>query len=174
MTVTFPLTTEDIAALRSADSIVFQYYKGCGSIRAILRRWGEPVYTKTQQRLFPNSDTMDREREICTDTNMFDYGVRDGSQGWNSGSEPNAYGFHMIHSAKFNASWTTIAALLRKGDVITLQWAANNDTDAQHEHGVVTDDLHLVIQRGDKRMTFFITSQTGPDNSARLVQRYGR
>ena len=62
---------------------------------------------------------------------------------------------------------------MRVGDVLSLEWTAGNNCEANKTVGWQRDELRLVVTRGKRRFVFLVDARTGPDNSARMVRRYG-
>lgn len=181
MRETQPLTSDDIAALRHAESVTFHYSDGQGYIVALLNDIDrDRLFTKREQIMFPNASDHDRARRIITDTGMFGCGQPDIS-GWNitrnEHARRTASAFHMVHAAQHHAPWITMARFLRPGDIITLIWVADNNTDNIREVGLHADDLILRVTRvkGDNETTheFLVTRSVGPNNSTRMIRYYG-
>lgn len=173
MTAT-PLTRDDILALRKSSSVAFHHYDGRGYMRAYVKGHGDPViYSAADQRLYPLPHVLnERYREINTDTDMYGY-TGNGFESWNLDSDPKASAFHLVHNNR--PEHMTIFNLLRTGDLLTLKWVGGNNNDNNKGIGWQRDELRLIVTRGDKKhMAFFIEAQTGPDNSARMISRYGR
>jgi hypothetical protein len=177
-----PLTADDVASLRKADSVTFHYFRGAGVIRTHLRGgYAAPrrIFTARQQRMFPDTDSYsaDRKREINVITTM--HGYEDGGiTGWRLGDDYsgdcNPSAFHMEHSGQYSPAWLTIATLIHAGDVLHLVWTADNNTGYARDNGLHMDELTIKIQRNNKIVhTFHVAHSVTPDNSARMVQRYG-
>jgi hypothetical protein len=83
-------------------------------------------------------------------------------------------GFDMIHVAQSEEVWQTTASLLRPGDKLTLDWWRGGFTTeamqnaSPHFYG---DSLHLQVRRGEKVLTFHISTRVGEDNTARMVRK---
>ncbi len=168
------ITKDDIAAFKAAGSVTFHHYKGTSYIRLHTDKAfsdDTPIYTAREQRLFPQTDVgRDRSRQIDTGHQIYGYKIDAGV--WDDTSDPGCSAFYMFHF--HSPELRTIADLLRAGDVLTLNWSADNNNDNHSEAGFHCDKLRLTVTRGDKVMTFYIASQGGPDNSARMISRYGR
>lgn len=76
----------------------------------------------------------------------------------------------MIHVARLDDVWRTIVALLRAGDVLTLQWRASNNNQYLRDAGLHRDELRLAIRRGQRHWTFLVDLGTSPDNTARMIR----
>jgi hypothetical protein len=179
-----PLTSEDIAALKDADSVVFRLTSKGSSIEAGLRKYAEDgpvIFTAREQRLYTSVDhysPTERSRIISTDVSASGYG--DGtSGGWrwnadNTSGRPDC--FEMIGSARYLHTLGTILVGLRAGDVVTLVWTADNNTDNYKAVGFHADELTLVaIDPTGKRpeRTWLVAYSVGPDNTARMIRRHG-
>jgi hypothetical protein len=182
-TAVHTLTADDVASLRKADSVTFHYFRGAGVIRTHLRGGYAPdkrIFTARQQRMFPNTDSYsaDREREIPVITSMHGY-TDGGVTGWRldkdaSPSDCNPSAFHMEHSGQYSPTWLTIANLIHAGDVLHLVWTADNNTGYITENGLHADELTIRVGRNGKIVhTLRVAHSITPDNSARMVQRYG-
>lgn len=177
------LSSDDVTALRTADSVTFHY--GPASTRYVptcIRahaRGGyadQPrIWTAREQRLFPevgNIDT-DRMRIVMPDrSSMSGYFGESGMSTWHGADRPQAVAYHMMHYA--SDEWLTIANLMRAGDSVRLSWQADNNYDALREVGFHADELRLSVHRGESRvMHFLITRSVGPHNSARMIRPDG-
>ncbi len=176
---THVLTRDDVTALRGADEVMFHYGPQTGSIvRAGLRgerSSGKPrVYSAAQQLRYPNTDTYsdDRHRDIPCGASMFGHG-HDTEPGWRAEDHPRAVAFEMFQNAAYNAAWRTIVELIKPGDALTLQWAADNNSDTVRKAGLHVDELRLLVRRGDRTLTFHLQRSITPDNSARMIRRHG-
>lgn len=182
------LTTDDVAALRKADSVTFHYFRGAGVIRAHLRGgYSNPprIYTAREQRMFPNTDSYsaDRMREISVQTVLSGYAsggetawrMTDSGSSHTGGADSNPAAFHMEHSGQYSPTWQTIARAIHSGDRIRLTWTADNNNETFRLASLHADELHLIIMRADAKphATFLVDHSVTPDNSARMIQRYG-
>lgn len=176
LTETAVLRGDDLKALRTADSIVFRMHKGVATIEAGLEGgWGEEprIFTPTQQRTFPTTDTGSRERiRVVTVQGVITSYDRDETRR-PTGDEGVA--FEMIHSAQYSDVWQTVVSLLRVGDALTLHFVADGDTtDYLRKAGLHGDRLDLVVRRGEGRpMTFTLDSRVCPANTARMIKPLG-
>jgi len=94
-----------------------------------------------------------------------------------TGFKDATVGFEMIHAGKYNDNWQTIIGVMKPGDVITLEWRPD-----YHQNGYMQkaepvlhgDALYLVVtrqlKRGQKRMSFLISAQCCPNNTARMIK----
>lgn len=166
------LSPQDIAALREADNVTFHVMKGCGFIRCHLDGYrGEPrIFTKREQVLFPDVDLRDRRREIGVDQSTHGY-TDAGLSTWQADKQTTA--FHMEHGSKYDRPWQTVVSLLRTGDVLRLDFVGSNNNGYLKEAGLHLDSLTLSVTRGKRRMEFLLATSVCPDNSARMVKRYG-
>ena len=155
------LTKVDIAALKKADHISFHHFGGKSYIRATKER------DRSERDPFAEDSHVD---VICTWALSNYDGWPDGDQQWLKANEFKS--FHMIHTPS-TLCWQTIAGSLRVGDVLKLCWVRGNSTEAIHSVNFSTDQLRLEVQRGDKKLAFLLAQQTGPDNTARMVQKGG-
>lgn len=146
------LTTEDIRALRGADSISFHARWLDGEVSESLIRG--------RKRDAENSDYVSALVHVGS---TFSYGgaiVRD---------NPDVRAYESCLSAKFHEHWTTVVSLLRTGDVLTLVWSANGHRNGiAKEHGLAVDSLDIRIDRKRRRMTFGIEQRVSEYNSARM------
>lgn len=168
------LTADDLAALRMATGIVCQTTREGHAIRAILDRsryTPEPVaiYSAREQRLFPDTrnHARDRERTMVCGARMTAYGdgdVRYGSDHYTA--------FHYEQFPRMS-EWASIAATMRVGDTVTLQWVASNNSEVTRSAGFVRDELRVSFGSANRARTFLIDVQVGPRNSARMVKPGG-
>ena len=171
------LSKEDVAALRMATAVTFHYFRGFSFIRAHLDPIGQP-FTRREQILFPEkyAGSRNQSREIPVSSSVTGYTARGGT--WRVDPEDTqAAAFYMIHSAQYAETWSTVAALLTTGQVVSLRWIADNNTDVLRDAGLHADELRLKTSYTsitDKRTrVFHIGAQVSPDNSARMIRRNG-
>lgn len=169
------LYISDVQALRRADSVVFQVQgDGTAHIDARLTTWAHPeprIFTATEQRLFPDSDGGNRRRRITVAATIVGF---DDDRHWHEQSLPGATAFHMIHAARLDDVWCSIAAFLRVGDFLALHWRASNNTQYLNDAGLHRDELRVGISRGRRQWTFLVDVGTCPDNTARMIRRSPR
>lgn len=169
------LTADDVRALIMADAVSFHFYEGKHRISATIGTTGDKtIFSATQQRLFDdtrNTGAGARARTIDVSGSVYGYGYGD-QPSWAHDNSPRAACFAMVTSARYSSPWTTTAYLLRAGDVAHLAWVADNHTNVI-EHGLHSDELHLRVRRGSRKLTFAVDWRVGPDNSARMIRRHG-
>lgn len=169
------LSIEDVAALRLAQSVTFHHYQGRAFIRAYTRPSGHPAtLTRREQILFPEVATIpgERQREITVSGSIGGY--TDSGGMWHVDREDTqATAFYMVHSARFVPTWVTIASLLTAGESVSLGWVADNNSENLRNVGFHADELRLTATKGKRKRVFGIADQVGPDNSARMIRRYG-
>lgn len=175
------ITAEDLAALRSADSITFHLFRDTFYIRCHVRGdWGGTprIWTVKEQHLFPTTDSImsgDRERRIdvagtCTGYGYGEDGDRQGA--WSYSNSTTA--FVSLSSAQYDDEWNTIKGLLKVGDVLTLIFRADaHSAPVHHAAGFHGDVCQLAIVRGNRKMTFRLDTRTSLDNTARMIRRFG-
>ncbi len=169
----YQLTKDDLIALRTAESICFHFFDKAGKIVARIEApYGAArYYTATEQRAFPNVGQRERTRDIEVDASVS--GLDDRDLRWSLATDPGASAYASISYTSHDDAWQTITALLRAGDALRLVWVASDNTEALREGGMVRDTLSLVVERGDKRLTFNLKQYAGPDHSGRMVKRFG-
>lgn len=153
-----PLTKLDVSALRKADAICFDHnvkaHNGASQIRAIKRR--EPTEADPY--------ATDITHRINVESKVWSY------QDDDHNLDSSVYtAFDMFHHPRDH--WLTVAAFVRPGDVLKLQWIRGNSTPRLRDAGLVRDELYLTVVRGDKQSKFMLDVQVGKDNSARMTQR---
>lgn len=182
-----PLTAEDLTAMKRADEVSLHLHKGGSFVRLYVRGHGDPVvYTATQQRLYADDTNFSdrRARDLHVSASAMGYGKDDGSTGWrwdsNNGwmdgerhDPPQCF-----YSAYDNDVWHTIAASLRAGDTLHLEWVADNNNGYSREAGLHVDEVRLraVPERRTPRTlvrTWHLGWSVCQDNTARMVRRYG-
>ncbi len=164
------LYISDVQALQRADRVSFHCHQEQGYIHADLTTWplSEPrIYTPKEQRLFPDADGVDRRRRIEADTSIVGF---DHTRRWHERALPGASALYTIHAARLDDVWRSIAAFLRVGDVITLRWRADNNTDHLTAACLHRDELRLGIVRGQRRWQFLVDIDVATQNS-RMVTR---
>lgn len=176
------LTRDDITAIRAADTVSFHHGPNYGPKIRLSLGGGysdQPrIYTAREQRLYPQQDG-DRTRELRVASSMSGY-AEEGFGMWRGQDFPNATGFHMIHSPRYNDEWQTVVSLLRTDDVLTMVWSADNNTGTARDFGLHIDELRLRIDRNGgapaekgSTLTFLLTVSMCRDNSARMIRQHG-
>lgn len=178
--VTGELTADDIAALRTSTDYTLHFYRGAGYIRVYFGPAGAgdgvPIYTPRQQRLYPESGPYGdggRQRTIPVLSAVSGYLTKSGSGMWSSREDKGA----ACYFRSYDGTIAAIAHIVRPGDALQLSWTADNNTDNIREVGYHADNVHCYVIRpkGAKVPTlkFLVGTEVGPDNSARMVRRYG-
>jgi hypothetical protein len=80
----------------------------------------------------------------------------------------------MVHAARLDDVWCSIAAFLRVGDILSLHWRASNNNEYLIDAGLHRDELRIGIRRGQRRWTFLADVETCPDNAVRMISRMTR
>lgn len=165
------LTTDDITALREAESVTFhhgpensRYVATC--IRAHVRgRYSEArIWSAREQRLFNEADRSgDRERTITP--------ARSTVRGYGQTIGDDAVAFHSVSTAR--DTWQTIVGLLRKGDTLWVEWVADNNNQNHEAVNFHSDELILHVLRGDRGLAFKVAVSVGPHNTARMIRPDG-
>lgn len=153
------LTKIDIAALRKADRIVFRSEWGNTHHIEAIKKAPEA----TERDPFP----AERRHRVEVSGRISDYAEGSFGGAWRVESFE---AFEMEHSAQHSDEWQTIAGLLREGDQLILAWVHENNSPALRDAGVCRDELRLVILRGDKRLTFFVSSRVQTSTRFRMVR----
>lgn len=150
------LTSLDIAALKKADSVGFRrdYRDGKTTIEA----------TKNAPKPSPSNPFPQESRhEIETTSGLSSYFHMTKDEL----THPAAFAtskdlwkaWHWISSARFCDEWQGIAYSLRKGDSISLEWVACNNSQTISKAGLVLDELKIRVERGDRSLTFLVAVQ---------------
>lgn len=169
----YQLTRDDIAALTLADVVGFTYRDMTGSISAIVAapRGATRIYSAKEQRVFPLTQDSDRSRVIDVRTTIDGY--NDDMSPWSMATDPLVSAFTAVPYAQSDGAWGTIVQLLRVDDALWLQWEASNNTGSQRKAGLHADRLVLVVIRQERRLTFNIATEVGPDMPGRMIRRLG-
>ncbi|WP_203933895.1 hypothetical protein [Virgisporangium ochraceum] len=125
------------------------------------------LYTAMEQRLFPDADALDRRRRIDVSGDIAGF---DDRQRWHDRHLPGATAFARISAAELDEIWHSIAMFLRVGDVIRLQWRADNMSDSLIDPELHRDDLSIAVHRGRRRWLFLLDVQVRP-GPARMITR---
>jgi hypothetical protein len=178
------LTRDDIAAMNAADDVSFHHNpedNGPGSIRLYRRSLlvTDRIWTAREQRLFPETHTSaERVRTLANlHSAMSGYAQPDTSTtAWNNTTEPLADAFTTTGGCSYNDDWRTIVGLLRPGQRLALKWTADNNTENIRWAKMHADELRLLVYRPHHAWprSFLIQARVAPDNSARMIRRYGR
>lgn len=189
MTETFaarPLTADDLTAARRADEVTLHLHKAASIVRLYTRGRGEPViYSAAQQRLFADDTNFRdrRARDLAVSASAYGHGDDGGTgswrwdaHGWSGGDQvdpPSCF-----YSAYARDEWATIAASLRVGDTLHLEWVADNNNGYSRDAGLHVDQVRLTAMPAKRTATtqprvWLIGWSVCQDNSARMVRRYG-
>ena len=155
------LSKDDIKAARAAHSAAF------------ITRDNRSYMVLTKR---TSTDGFDDElrREIDCDVSEHIY-----TTGLGAGMTHVTCAFAMVNTCHYDPAWLTFAGHLKRGDIITLAWIRDNNTDYLKAANLHHDELSLVIRRAsgpDGRIRTFhyrMRSSTTPDNSARMVRQLG-
>lgn len=186
LNVAEPLTADDVAALRMAESYSFHTHSAYNG--SILRLYTNApgavddavVFSKRQQVLFPeihNKDT--RARTLTIDGAASGYGENLGHGGWQwpswTGSQVQEPTPECFFSGYLKDQWRTIVRSLRVGTVLKIEWTADNNTEIARDAGLHLDEVRLiattVTRTGSRRDVFNVGWATCRDNSARMIRR---
>lgn len=165
-----PLTAADVKALRAAEGVTFHHTRGESFIRATLNSpvSGEPrVFTASQQRLFPDASGADRARTVRCRAVIADYAELDRSRRQDDLLRSDCY----VYGSPGRDTWRTVLDLLRAGDCLMLCWVAGNNNGYLDEAALYSDELFVVIRRGQRRWTFLVAHSVCPANTARMIRR---
>jgi hypothetical protein len=94
----------------------------------------------------------------------------------------------VIASAQYTDVWRTVVELVKPGDVISLSWGADIESNGYVRRSTVTercpesndsgmgqrlhaDSLTICVKRGNKNLHFLMDVCICPDNTARMVRR---
>jgi hypothetical protein len=174
-----PLTLDgdDVAALRLADCVSFCRHEQQNYILAWLRGGHEDdlrVFTAQEQRLFPGTapHIPDRKRRIDCAGSVYGYPPEDNQRAWDHLTKPGVICYEPNVGGRYSDTWTTLAGLLKPGDRLWLRWTADISQALRHDYGLHRDTLHLIIQRGEERLTFLLADRVTVNNSARMIRPY--
>jgi hypothetical protein len=165
------LGTQDISAMKMADSVVFRHLSGVATIELFIgsHTGRVRVYTRSEQVLFPRLNIYDQcTRLIEVEGKVTSYG--DGTS-WGR----KAHAVASIQTAQYDRDWATIVSLLKPRDRASLHFLGDGHTnDYLRKAGLHADTLHLVVRRGrNTKMEFLLDERVTPDNSARMVKMGG-
>ncbi|KOV84761.1 hypothetical protein [Nocardia sp. NRRL S-836] len=164
-----PLSAEDIAALRAAETVQFRRdFDGEGCVRAELRGSGEAesprIFTAKQQRMFPRTNNASGGRYRMLTASPQVWAV----SGGDLTSAICRYDMSVDDSRR--AEWQTIVHALRVGDRLGLWWVAGNDYPLITVAELHRDELRLVLHREKHSPVFLIDATVRADDSARMIQ----
>lgn len=174
------LTADDVHALRRADNLSFHVYEGKASIRAYLGTEDWKILTAREQRVFKRDGSPlpgERMREIACQWGAHGYPEGDGMGiAWRGEESPDLSAYASVVSGTYNALWPTTSSLIGAGDTLTLHWTADCNTGTIREAGLHVDTLTITATSasGKRERTFHVDTSITPDNSARMIRRFGR
>lgn len=150
--MTHELTSSLLTQMRQADRITFHLAQH------------EDGSRESQIRLHPDEEV--GHFTVPCDTAFVDYG------------EPfrvhyRLSGYHMVHHPHMAEHIRTLVwEILRADDWLTLKWVRSNNNENTRSVRWQTDQLYLTITRRKQRLSFLIATQTGPDNTARMIREH--
>lgn len=162
------LDATQVHALRKASRVCFYH-------RPKPDASGETSYIAAIKEHKPNPLDPFAPRETCIlipcDWTLREYTRGEDAIGYRS-DQFNA--FEWVYIAQYDEAWQTTASLLRTGDKLTLHWARGGFTTQAMENAnphFFGDALYLVVQRGEKRLTFHVANSVCENNTARMIRR---
>lgn len=158
------LTAMDIKALKQADSVSFHYSRddldstgvGGSYIRASKEIRNNPFETSRDYRI-------DVTSKFQTYSNHNGRGIS---------KEEIKFAYEWFSHCKYDDVWFTFTQIIRVGDVVSLLWVTDNNNQLVDEADLHCDSFKLVVQRGEKRLTFLMETSVSKDNTARMVRRW--
>jgi hypothetical protein len=156
MATSTPLSAIQVAALRKADRVAFIHHGQDSMIRAV------KDIPATEAQPF----AADAVNEIEVGSRWDDYG----SPHLSAWDVAEYRGFEMVYNWT-ESVWRTIAGLLKKGDLLSLEWRRDAaTTEALKAVGMHGDELRLIVTRpGHKPMIFLLSSKVCADSMARMI-----
>lgn len=165
------LTADDIAALLTADDVTLHHYQGKGHIRAYLRSYGGDgrIYTAREQRLFRvERDSSERIREIPVVSAGYGYNGTTGGP-WNFSDQSSVACFVWTNKDIIRS----LAKIARPGAIVSLRWIADNNNQNHEKVDYHQDEVYAELSHKKDTLRILLATQVGPDNSARMIRRYG-
>ena len=159
-----PLTATDIKALRLADTSICFYAKnlnewGTGIGQIIARKRNEVKQEKNNP--FAPSYIPDSEYSLSVYSRLTDY-----SDVYVDKARLKCYSYVPAYMEHIK----TFAEMLKVGDILTLEWIRDNNSQYLSHAGLHNDELQVVVVRGNKRLCFKIESSICENNSARMIR----
>jgi hypothetical protein len=153
---THTITAQDRRAMRSADTLVLQLYKGEASIRCIMRA-------------DRSATGFEQEHRISCDYTMRD--LRRPASGVKVNYVASHYAGSVNYHSDSNRPLHTIMRRMAVGSRVTLDWVRSNQSPVLDDAHMVRDELRLTIV-GAKGGTesFLVAISVGLDNSARMIR----
>jgi hypothetical protein len=171
------LTADDVTALRIADGISLHYYDAACYIHGYLVSASQSlrIYSPREQRIFhdrTNRGAGERARSIRCGVSVSGYQGDSLSMG-TLRDAPHAACFASIVAPRHRVEWQTITGLLKPGDQLILSWVADNNNATIREADLHVDEVALRIPRTKRVLVFRLVTAITPDNTARMIRRYG-
>lgn len=147
----YPLTREDVRALRSSGSVSFHAFDGRATIQT--------------NEVGSDSSTV-RTHGIPAGWSVWSYD-RDH---WGNQLTSGVDAYHGIQHARNDEAWQTIARRILPGATLRLLWTAGNDTESLQSAGFHADELRLTVTRDGKTDTYFIGYKVSRHDSSRMIR----
>jgi hypothetical protein len=171
------ITAAHRRALLMADDVCFYLHEGRSWLVCSLgARHAPRVFSRHEQLVFPDDGALPGSRAVSIGCGVSLHGYSGDYWGstWHGDRDNRAHCFAMLHGAKSNRAWQTIATLVKPGDRLTLSWAADNNNDLITAAGLHADQLSLLISRGARTVyEFVVRHEVAPDGPARMIRRNG-
>ncbi len=171
------LTADDVKAVQKADQVVLRHYSGATTMEVYLDRPlpDEPrIYTEAEQRLFPVTDNISRERariiRVRGAVNSYEEAVPYRCD------LAVARAFWMSSSAQFDDVWRTIASLMKPGTDVQVAFVGNAKSNGHTKaNGLHADAVRIYLTpKGAQRpLVFLVDVFVGRDDTARMVKPRG-
>lgn len=162
------LCRESLSALRKATVVEFHHRLDSSFIIA---RLVDPLQKFTPfERLAFNTTTATGDRVRLIDCNSMIGGVDENGGTWGVPRPPTATAFTTVEGR--DSTWQSIAGLLGTGDLLTLNWAAGNNTDDIVSAGLQRDDLFLTVKSDLRERTYYVAVRVAL-NENRMIKRRG-
>lgn len=120
------ITKEDIAAMRTAETLSFHHTDGKSKIIASVRVENGP-FTGDMQRIIP-----------CE----FGQGF---PSCWSMGNADQFNAYYHLHFPQSDNAWQTIVRHLKPGKTLRLLWSASNNSQVLDQAGLHLDTLFLMV-----------------------------
>ena len=142
------ITSQDIRALKNADSVTF-YRRADGTSGIVGHLRSDRSDTGYEQR-----------HDVAVSSTVEVYGGRADAY------QCNAWWGYSRHDAVAQ----TVIWSLRAGDDVSLKWTGANQSPVLDDAGLVRDELRVIVTRGKTRRVYLAAVQVGLDNTARMIR----
>jgi len=158
------LTSEDIKIIKATNDSVCGVFRATGIVDCFNEDHGQmALRLNITKKVYGKSVKF--EHTIPVSGRVESYG----NYGRNDSNFNPDRGFSYTNAPQYSQKWRTFVDFIRKGDVISFLWRSDNNNQYLEYAKLHHDEFFIVVERGNKKYSFFINSGTCRQNSGRML-----